>query len=584
MKKRTRLLGLLLALALCLSGLSVTAYAADSSLNYLALGDSITSYYGVNESDGFVSKLADKISATATNKGNSGLTTTTLLSSLSDYTTAIQSADVITITIGGNDLMEAVYTYLGSLLNMTAAQVQAYVQTLDFNSSTTQYILSQLSTSSLASNETFTTACQNCVSNINSITAKIRELNPDAVILVANQYNPYQWLGNDTISSLFDAGVKAFNSLLNSEKTSNYTIVDIYSTFSSSTSTSLTNASINSSTGTANLDFHPNAAGHTKIAEAMASAYNSYALSVSSSLTDITSSNSSAIHMKGVAYTTTLTADTGYSLPSSVTVTVGGTTLTAETDYTYDSSTGELTIPASAVTGNIVITAAGVDSNTVTVTYTYDDLASSNEAKTISKGTAYTTTLTATTGYSMPDSITVTVGGTTLTAGTDYTYNSATGQLTIPADEVTGDIVITAGGVATFTVKYDLTKLTSSNTTAKWLDGDSDFTTTLTPSDGYSLPDGITVTAGDTPLSAETGYTYNSTTGALTIYGSAFSDWSAGSDESTLTITAAGVENTETVTAPTLTAIARSDDSESAYLSGTWTASKTVVITASGST
>lgn len=61
------------------------------------------------------------------------------------------------------------------------------------------------------------------------------------------------------------------------------------------------------------------------------------------------------------------------------------------------------------------------------------------------QGTDYTTTLTAAEGYVLPQSITVTVGGTTLTAGENtYSYDSATGKLTIDKAAITGAITITA--------------------------------------------------------------------------------------------------------------------------------------------
>lgn len=55
---------------------------------------------------------------------------------------------------------------------------------------------------------------------------------------------------------------------------------------------------------------------------------------------------------EGATYTATITADSGYDVPSSITVIMGGTTLAASA-YTY--SNGSLSIPN--VSGNIVITA-----------------------------------------------------------------------------------------------------------------------------------------------------------------------------------------------------------------------------------
>lgn len=87
--------------------------------------------------------------------------------------------------------------------------------------------------------------------------------------------------------------------------------------------------------------------------------YVKQAYSVTNTLTNITNSNKATTINYGESYSATLTGTDCYVLPNSIIVTVGGTELTAGTDYTYNSSTGELTI--NNVTGNIVITAAATD-------------------------------------------------------------------------------------------------------------------------------------------------------------------------------------------------------------------------------
>ena len=59
----------------------------------------------------------------------------------------------------------------------------------------------------------------------------------------------------------------------------------------------------------------------------------------------------------------TLAADTGYTLPASVSVRLGsadGQELTAGADYTYDAATGVVAIKKSAVTGPLYLAASGV--------------------------------------------------------------------------------------------------------------------------------------------------------------------------------------------------------------------------------
>ena len=67
-----------------------------------------------------------------------------------------------------------------------------------------------------------------------------------------------------------------------------------------------------------------------------------------------------------------------------------------------------------------------------------------NGASTVNIGSDYTATLTATLLYNLPETITVTMGGVTLTSG--YTYNANNGSLTI--NNVTGDIVISGNANA----------------------------------------------------------------------------------------------------------------------------------------
>ena len=86
--------------------------------------------------------------------------------------------------------------------------------------------------------------------------------------------------------------------------------------------------------------------------------------SVGYALTNLTSSNTAASVEAETEYTTTLTAAEGYVLPETVVVTVGGSEVTG---YTY--ADGVLTIPAALVTGNIVITAAGVEEQTDQLLY-----------------------------------------------------------------------------------------------------------------------------------------------------------------------------------------------------------------------
>lgn len=77
-------------------------------------------------------------------------------------------------------------------------------------------------------------------------------------------------------------------------------------------------------------------------------------LSVTFTLTNITT-NGIAKVLNGDTYTCTLTANEGYSLPETISVTIGTDVIT---NFTYNASTGEIVIPN--VTGAVTITAEGV--------------------------------------------------------------------------------------------------------------------------------------------------------------------------------------------------------------------------------
>ena len=98
-------------------------------------------------------------------------------------------------------------------------------------------------------------------------------------------------------------------------------------------------------------------------------------------------------------------------------------------------------------TGEVSYTVEFVDQVNVSTSLT--NIVSSNTAERVTKGAAYSTTLSAASGYSLPAAITITVGGSTLSSGTDYTYSQSTGALSIPSAKVSGDIAINGAGVAT---------------------------------------------------------------------------------------------------------------------------------------
>ncbi|MCD8308842.1 MAG: GDSL-type esterase/lipase family protein [Clostridia bacterium] len=270
--------------AVNLSNRSHSAKKSDVR-NYLALGDSITSGYGLSGGEKGYSELFAESTHTdlIANLAVVGQKASGLCAALEDdgadygiYVNAIKSANIITISIGGNDLMSAFYSFVAELMGggYTVESIYSILTDPLNNLPLILNILFRLNSTDysaeIINSAIFNTAVTACVANVNAIASKIKEINSDVRILIANQYNPYRWItGFPNIVNLFETGVSYYNSLLKQSASADYNIVDIYSVFNASQNT-LTNADLSAFS----LDFHPNAAGHAVIAEEMAAVYN----------------------------------------------------------------------------------------------------------------------------------------------------------------------------------------------------------------------------------------------------------------------------------------------------------------------
>ncbi len=299
-KGKIKLISLLLALCL-LSGtcaLSAAADTADDTLNYLALGDSISAGYGLDNplEDGFTALFADLLTSTydtqvtLTNNAVSGLTAATLLTMLQTgmYDDTIACADVITLTIGGNDFMASFYEYLTQAYNaangtdFTAAYIQQVIANPSGSNALIALALLNLATADgfadgLLSSDLFTDALSDFAKNLTAIGSYLRVANADAVIIIATQYNPYIWLGDSdmcvSIRSAFEMGTYALNSVIREVAPNfNIAVAETAEAFANSEE-NLCNAYVQGYSY--DLDFHPNTAGHAVIAESMLAAYES---------------------------------------------------------------------------------------------------------------------------------------------------------------------------------------------------------------------------------------------------------------------------------------------------------------------
>ena len=153
---------------------------------------------------------------------------------------------------------------------------------------------------------------------------------------------------------------------------------------------------------------------------------------VTNSLTNITTDNSSTSAVSNATYTEKLTATNGVELPQIITVTMNGVAATAGTDYTWDASKGELSIGVPTVRekmGPIVVTAAGVASHALAVTYVGPAdgtfVAPANATSTVIEGDVYSVTSPAVAGYT-PDqaSVSGTMGVSDVSITVTYAPNT----------------------------------------------------------------------------------------------------------------------------------------------------------------
>lgn len=264
-------------LLLCCGMVPASASAAGTG-SYVALGDSISAGYGLGEGElSFPEMLERDTGYVLTDfSSNDGVTSEDLLETLnkSEVIAAVQDADVITITVGGNDLMNALYEYLAEASGtMTADEIREGLENGSFDMFALMGLMQQLDGFPISSQAS--AALTALRANLSSALAQIKGMNPDATCIVANQYNPYGHINNPfaaDIVSTFEVGVQALNTTLAGvAQTQGVIVVDVYEAFDDS-SDNPCNAHF-TAIGDFDLDFHPNALGHMLIATEFAKVF-----------------------------------------------------------------------------------------------------------------------------------------------------------------------------------------------------------------------------------------------------------------------------------------------------------------------
>jgi lysophospholipase L1-like esterase len=228
------------------------AEAQSRKIYYTALGDSIATGYRLSStSKSYVSLFGKYLSADTVNLGQNGLTSEGLLTKLTSdqkVMASVKKSDIVTISIGGNDML-TVFSALkpDSISSLVSAvkEVQSSAMQAKFSAGVAQF------------SQTWA-----------KIIARIKELSPNAVIIANTLINPYRgitvnvpFVMNFDLSAFADKFVTQINSVITGGAASGgYLVADSFTAFRSSGKT-LTNASLSK------LDFdpHPNADGHALI-------------------------------------------------------------------------------------------------------------------------------------------------------------------------------------------------------------------------------------------------------------------------------------------------------------------------------
>ncbi|MBE6991631.1 MAG: hypothetical protein E7430_03510 [Ruminococcaceae bacterium] len=270
-----RILSLIMAIVMLLS-VSVFAQETDAYV-YVAFGDSIAAGYGLSDYDletdtsdmDYVSLLAGNsqlIDFTA-----SGMATNELLELVAqaEVVDSVKKADLVTISIGGNDLirplLQAVLpdVEVGSLMIPTMAENAG----MDIGAMAEEIGLGDLNVILPAIMEVIGNVeaiTDETYANVSGIIAAIKAANPEAAVLIQTVYNPYR--GSDLLmgyDSMLDSVFAVLNAkITNASKENGALVADVFTAFVPYGAVLL-----NSSIPELFYDPHPTYNGHVVIAE-----------------------------------------------------------------------------------------------------------------------------------------------------------------------------------------------------------------------------------------------------------------------------------------------------------------------------
>lgn len=370
MKKLRFVLSIALSFTLLVGMLLIKDVPAQAAVNttstYVALGDSITTGYGlanfkindINNKESpsnFVNKLSKKLGEKAINFGVEGVDTTLFLQALVKPTTSeqkaaiveIKKASVITISIGGNNMffpiLDALNVRIGNgknIFNASTQEIQLAALSLFFDKKG----IDKLKTDVLAGTLRFNGDANNKkVGDFVRIISTLKRMNPKAQIIVQTIYNPYK----NKLLGIFDDAILSMNKeiIKGSENGKNYKVADVYSAFLKvKPCTALVNADVGMS-----FDPHPTAKGHEVIYTTVAYAAQNNTLPYN--VKTVIRNGKLTTKITDGELILTVVPTKGYKVPKSISLTIGKGTKT-----TLLLINGKAAVPVVEVNTDILVT------------------------------------------------------------------------------------------------------------------------------------------------------------------------------------------------------------------------------------
>lgn len=228
MKKTQKIISVVLALVMLMCTMSLFASAQTENTKFVLLGDSIAFGTGVSnpEVNSYGALISQANGYSYENYSVPGHTTAAMITRLQneEVVTGVADADIIAVSIGGNNfllsgLMEMI---MEALVKNDYAKINEVV------------------------NEIY--------SEFNRVIDRIKEINPEAELLMQTLYNPR----DDVLKEAYQHGVDGLNAQLRkilAERPGEFTIVEVGAAFSN-------NTDLIQSDG-----IHPNEQGHYVIAQ-----------------------------------------------------------------------------------------------------------------------------------------------------------------------------------------------------------------------------------------------------------------------------------------------------------------------------